>query len=227
MLVDSYQRFGMCCGSYWPFIVLFMPGGEFAYFLMVKIHDPEFSSFFKKIFKKRVTLDQLRFEAEHCPSEHNKLILGLALCDERKYQEALTIFESLSSRDSNNKELIYGQGVSKLGLDRIEEALSDLNHVLELDFAFKDYQVASETALIYRKLGQKDRALEILKRIDQSSRDLKHSLVFAKILIEAGDKEQAKNVLSSRLKECEHVAAKWKKVPWGVKSEAKQLLKTI
>jgi hypothetical protein len=40
MVVDAMKQ---CrCGSYWPWIILFVPGGEWAYFFVVKIHDAHF-----------------------------------------------------------------------------------------------------------------------------------------------------------------------------------------
>ena len=42
MLIDAIRR-GGCCNNYWYMVIVFVPFGEWAYFLMIKAHDPEFA----------------------------------------------------------------------------------------------------------------------------------------------------------------------------------------
>ena len=89
MLVDAARR---GAGYVW-YMIIMMPFGEVAYFLAVKIHDPEFAAFRRR--PRPASLDQLRFNAEYTPSFENQLMLAQGLHDADRHVEAAELFQQL------------------------------------------------------------------------------------------------------------------------------------
>ena len=111
MLVDALQRGcgrGGCGGMYWYWLIL-MPFGDFAYFFVVKIHDPEFVKLRKDIFTRPPSVEQLRYNMQHNPCYANKKSLAMALLNGQNYTEALSLFDEILKQDAADKNCLYGK----------------------------------------------------------------------------------------------------------------------
>ena len=79
MLYDAYQR---RADTIWFFVILFVfPVGPWIYFFAVKLGDFGGGLHFGNLFARRVSLDELRYQAEHVPTLTSHLALAERLIE--------------------------------------------------------------------------------------------------------------------------------------------------
>lgn len=200
MLVDAASR---RAGYVW-YMIIMMPFGEIAYFLAVKIHDPEFRAFGRSFTYKPPSLEQLRFNAEHTPSLENRLLLARGLHDDGRYTEAVELFRELLHAEPGDKAALQGLGCSLLGAGETTAAIETLQALAELDFKYADYSAVSTLADVYWEEGRRDEALELRETMATASRRMAHQTELARCLAEVGREPEAKALLDRCLNEYTH-----------------------
>ncbi len=206
MLVDSIQRSGGGRGgmsSYW-FLICWIPFGDWAYFFAVKIHDPEFARLWKRVLKKKTSLDELRYLYKSSGSAVNKLKLAQALHDAGKFDEATVLAEELLQSETGNKVYQYLSASCLMGAKRSNEARVRFEALLEKDFDFKNFEAAVNYAALCVDLDERKKAIEIYRRIVKSSSQLQYQIDLATLLSEEGAREEAKQILDDAILQFKH-----------------------
>lgn len=200
MLVDAARR---GAGYVW-YMIIMMPFGEVAYFLAVKIHDPEFAAFRLDLFSKPPSLDQLRFNAEHTPSFENRLMLARGLHDQDRHVEAAELFQRILEAEPEDKAALFGLGCSLLGAGRTRESIEVLEELVELDLKFAEYGAGSMLADIYWNEERREESLAMRETIANASRSLAHQTELARSLASAGREQEARELIERCLNEYAH-----------------------
>ena len=205
MLVDAVQRCGGRCGgsSYW-IIICWVPFGDWAYFFAVKIHDPEFARLWKRILTRPKSLDDLRYAYRTSPSAVNKLTYAQALHDREQFQEALPIAEELLKQEPESKMYQLLVASCLAGLKQPERAIALLEGLIERDLSFRDYEAATTLASLFVREKQPERAIEVYRKIIRSSSQLRYQVNFACLLVEHGQRDEARQILDDAIQQFRH-----------------------
>lgn len=198
MLVDAIRR-----GSrpYWYLVVL-MPFGEWVYFFVVKIHDPEFEpirAFFKRLTERKVTIEDLRYQLEQTPSYATNLALAQGLFDQQSYGDARRYFTEALRLHDGDREATYGLARTDAALNDYEAALEGYRRLIDLDPAFRDYAVYSDLAHVLVDQDRSEEAFELLDQLVTKSPRLGHRVLYAHYLRAGGRQDQARQVLENGL----------------------------
>ncbi len=226
MLVDAIRR----GAAYYWYPVIMMPFGEWVYFFMVKIHDPELEwlrQLHRKLTTKKVTVEQLRFQLEQTPSFTNTLTLAQALYDRESYREAAELFEKALAAHDDSRDALYGLALARAGLHENDAAIEHLRQLIALDASFRDYAAWSDLADILVAGGRKAEALELLGELAAKSPRLNHRVLYAHYLMHDDRRDEARRQLEAGLLEHAH-APKFLKRKYGVwAGRAKRMLKQL
>lgn len=203
MLVDAIQRGAR---SFW-FLVVLMPFGEWVYFFMVKINDPEFDgirNFVKKFTERKPTLKELRYRFDQAPSFANHLALGQALHDQESYLEAEEMFVKALGLVKDDPEALYGLALCQLGLEDYESGIETLQLLIEVKPNFRDYVAWKDLVQAFRHQGRADEMLETLDQLVTRSSQLEHRVLYAHYLLHIGRREEGRRQLELGLMEYQH-----------------------
>jgi hypothetical protein len=203
MLVDAIQR---GAARYW-YPVILLPFGEVAYFLSVKVHDPEFRRmrlFFQNIFAPKLTLEALRYQAKETPSFANKLLLAQGLFDADVQDEAATAFQELLTIDNESKDALYGFALCAIEAGDDEQAMEALRCLIEIKPSFHDYDGWAKLAETLRRTDQLPEAIDVLTTLVKKAPRLPHRVMLARYLGYSQRREDARDQLEIGLKALEH-----------------------
>jgi hypothetical protein len=184
MLVDAVRRRSR---FYWYLIIL-MPFGEWAYFLVVKIHDPMFDGIratFERWTTRRVPIQSLRERLERAPTCDGHLAVGHALYDEQHYLDALEHFIQARRLDDGEPDAVCGIARCRIALEEFETAIALLERLIETDSSFRDYLAWKELAYALVKTDQRDAAIDRLEQLVETSPRLEHRILLANYLLHA------------------------------------------
>ena len=198
MLVDAIRR-----GSkyYWYFIIL-MPFGEWVYFFMVKVHDPEFEPvrrFFRRFAEQKVTVDLLRYRLEQTPSYANHLALAQGLYDAKVFSEARHHFSEALRLHEGDREALWGLALTHVALGEQDDAVERLRELIERDASFRDYAAWRELAYVLAAQEATDELFELLDRLVIKSPRLEHRVLYAHYLLDGGRRDEARRQLEDGL----------------------------
>lgn len=198
MLVDAIRR-----GSkyYWYFIIM-MPFGEWVYFFMVKIHDPEFDPvrrFVQRFTEPKVTVDLLRYRLEQTPSYANHLALAQGLYDAKVYSEARHHFTAALRLQEGDREALWGLALTHVALGEQDDAVARLRELIERDATFRDYAAWRELAYVLAAQDATEGLYELLDRLAIKSPRLEHRVLYAHYLMEGGRRDEARQQLEEGL----------------------------
>jgi hypothetical protein len=198
MVIDAMRR-GGCCNNQWYWIIIFVPFGEWIYFFMVKIHDPEFVRISAKLFKRAPSLQALRAHYAHTPSSKNKEILAWALHAANEQAEAESLFAELLAADSKDKLARFGLALAQSAKGDHVLAAKNLEQVVAANLNYKDFEAATALANEYWQTDQKQKAIDLMAQISKLSKRLAHRVSWAEYLYETGQADQAKSMLQNGL----------------------------
>jgi hypothetical protein len=203
MIVDAMQR---GAARYW-YPVIFLPGGPFVYFFMVKIHDHQFRGL-RQIFagwsKPKVTLEYLRHAVAETPSLANKLALAQGLFDAALYEEALHGFEQVLVSDGENKDALYGGALCHLESKNYLGAIDALEQLIDLKPSYREYAAYPRLAYALQRLDQPDAALTLLADLVRKAPRVAHRVLYARHLRDADDHARAREQIERALLDHEH-----------------------
>lgn len=224
MLVDAIRR-GAPARWFW---IIFIPFGEWFYFFMVKIHDPEMT-WLKNLFRyeKPATLESLRYRYEQTPSLANRLRLAQALHDAGAYDEGAELFAAVLERQPETREALLGLALCRAGQGDDEAAVALLERLIEVDRAFGEYQPWLYLTEALWRLGRRDEALALLERLVATSPRLGHSVALAQLQVQADQPEAARETLWQALEHHDHAPRFAQRNNRGWARQAKRLLKQL
>lgn len=203
MLADAAQR--RASGYWYPVILL--PFGEVAYFFMVKIHDPEFRALRKTWntwMSRKLTLEDLRYQANETPSFANKLALAQGLFDADLFDQATVAFQELLIADNECKDALYGFALCRLELEDYDAAIEALRCLIDIKPSFADYDGWTQLAFSLRTTNQLDAAVDVLEELVRKAPRLSHRVLYARYLGYAQQRDKAREQLETGLKALEH-----------------------
>ncbi len=190
MLVDAARR----GASYYWYPIILLPFGEWAYFFMVKVHDPTFEPIRRTLTRlttKSVTVEQLRLRLRQAPSFANRLMLAQALHDQGDHTGAVEHFEMALQLDATSLDARYGLASSQLGVGSIEEGVGNFRRVIDREPSFREYAACTELAQALIERGETELALAELEQLVAKSPRLNHRVLYAHYLAHDGQREQA------------------------------------
>ncbi len=226
MLVDAIRRRAQ---TYW-YPVVMMPFGEWVYFFVVKIHDPEFNflrDFYKRFVTPKVTTDQVRRQYDETRSFANTLTLAQALYDDGAYAEAAELFGQALRLQDDSRDALYGLALTQLRVGESEPAIESLRRLIERDPAFEEYAPWADLAQALAAAGLRDEAIELLEILVVKSPRLEHRVFYAHFLHESGRGADARAQLELGIEEYKDAPKflKRRKRRWF--RQAKQMLKAM
>ena len=149
---------------YW-FLIVLVPFGEWAYFLLIFLPDQGGSLWLKKMFTRPASLEGLERSHRHTPSQTNLLNYAQGLFIGGKYAESNERFAEVLADNGEDKEAIYGYALSCLELDEEEAGERALEQLVALDIDYRDHKAAFRLAELYWRRDDKDKCVEFLQRV--------------------------------------------------------------
>jgi len=212
------------------YIILFVPFGEFVYFLMFKANDPQIRRRILRLLPKgRVNLDHLRREAEQSPSQRNRELYADGLLEARRFAEASAIYEQLLKSTSENKSLLMRLALCAKGAGNAQAASDILRSIVGRDPKFADYRAAIELAAIEREQGRVSEAATLMKTVnEQTSRlDLRLELARAMMGCSGGSKAELEALLDDIIADFRTSPAFYRRENRRVFREARRLRRDV
>ena len=213
--------------EYYWWVIVMVPFGELVYFFAVYIDAPEFKGFKKKFFFRPAGLKELEYKAKTSPSVHNKMLLAQGLCEHGRYEEAIGLFNGILEVDRENKEALYGLGLSLIKTGNTEKAIPALEKLVALDMAHADFSPCADLATAYWDRGQKESAVELLQRLARKSERISHKTELARYLTRMERNADAREVLTEALDDYENSPAYLKRSDRGWAKEARSILRSL
>jgi len=184
MLVDAIRR---GCRSYWYLVVL-MPFGEWVYFFVVKIHDPEFDWVrltFRRLTTPKTSLDALRQRVKRTPTWEANLTLAEALFDNEQYREAQDHYSAARRLDDADPDALRGIARCQIARGDYAAGIENLNILIDTDPSYGDYIAWKDAAYALRQADRSDEAHALLDRLVTTSPRLEHRALYAHYLMHA------------------------------------------
>ena len=208
MLVDALRR-GYCCG--WPWIILAIPGGEVAYFFLVKFDDPQFirvhlllKRITQSIFRDGPGLKQLRYQARHAPTVANRLALARELIERHEYTEAGDLLQSVLASDSTEREARFLLAEVHRVRGEWSAALELLSPLVTESPKYRDHAAASALVEVLLAQGDAARALEEARALMARAPRTAHGLLLVRALQRSDLESEARTMGERILLDYEH-----------------------
>jgi len=227
MLVDVMQRSSGGSGMNYWFFIIWVPFGDFLYFFLVKLQDPEFAKWKRRLFYRPPSVDQLRYNCRHSPSTVNKLALAEALLLNKEYSESLALLEEVVKVDDKSREANFLLSACKKESGDLPGAAAALERVVQTDVTFRDYTAAADLAAIYWQSDRKPEAIELLQKLFKKSRRLTPSNELVRYLIALDRKAEAREILNTAMDDFRHAPRFVRSRDRTAAKEANQLLREL
>jgi hypothetical protein len=212
----------------WPwYLVLLVPLGELVYFFAVKVRDFHMRTSSPPPPPRAIRISQLEREVEGSPSFRNRVRLGWALLDAEQPERARECFERALSTHADDKEALFGLGLSQLEQSASVAAVATLSGLVERGLAYQDYDAALALAEALFRAGRKRDAFELLRAVVRDGHKLEHQLLLARYQLRGEHKDEAEATLRLALREFESQPELERRRDGAVATEARRLLRTL
>jgi hypothetical protein len=206
MLVDHGRRGGGDAIWFWV-ILFFQPLGAWAYFFAVKLPTLRGNASFQAggrlsgLFQRRVSLEELRYKAEHIPTLANRLALAQGLIEKRSFAEAVPHLESALKTEPDHGQILYSLALCHDRLGRPDQALPLLERLLARDPRWSNYVGWHLLIEARGEKGDAAGALEACRELARLAPTLQHHCLLAEHLLHQGQAEEARNLLERSLRD--------------------------
>lgn len=212
--------------QYWYLIVL-LPFGEWAYFLFIFLPDQGGSSWFKGMFTRPPSLEDLERSHRHTPSQTNLLQYAQGLFIAGKYAESNERFAEVLADNSDDKEAIFGYALSCLELEEQEAGMCALEQLLELDIGYRDHTVAFRLADLHWRRDEQDKCVEFLRRVCTSTQRIQPRVELATYLQKLARYAEARQLLEAGIDSYKGSPAHSRRLQRVSAWEAKRMLRRL
>jgi hypothetical protein len=198
MFVDAFRR---RASWIWYLLILF-PVGALIYLVFKKLDAAGLLTVapYRRTAADPVAyIERLSMKAEESPSFANRLRLARALFDARRYEDAGAMYRKALQTHPDDREALYGLGLSQLESGACGFAVETLLRLVDLKFDYRDYGAARSLVRALWRDERREEALRLLEEITERNPQLRHKVTLAHYLIEAGLKEEALRVLDDAL----------------------------
>jgi len=226
MLVDAIRR---GCRSYWYLVVL-MPFGEWVYFFMVKVHDPQFDWIrltFKRLTTPKTSLETRRRRVEQAPTYEATFALAEALYEDKQYREAMDRYAAARHLDHEDPDVLRGIARCQIALGDYDAAIENLKKLMDSDPSFGDYVAWKEAAYALSQADRHDEAHKLLDQLVAASPRLEHRALYAHYLMQADRLDSAREQLELGLFEYAEAPKFLKRRDRGWARQVRKMLKQI
>lgn len=199
MVVDLIQR---GAPGYWFWVILWLPFGEWAYFLVVK--RPELVAGFERRRQARpLPLETLRYRYRENACAENAVVLADRLLAESP-DEAIALYSEVLARNPVYLRALHGLGRARLAAGDAAAAEDAFRRVLEQDSGYADRQVWLDLAEALERGGRPDAAVEVLEQLVRTDPRIHHVIALASALASAGRPAEASASLQAALEHHRH-----------------------
>ncbi len=224
MCVDAIRR---RAETYWPWIIIAVPGGSLLYFVMVRSQDHD-----AQILKRRLlnhlsrppSVEDLKHALDETPSINNRLTYGQGLADAGRYAEAQAEFEKVLSVRPKELDALFGIGVCCIELGNAGEAIAPLRRIVEEAPTYRDCSVYGELAEALAALGEVEEALQLLRDLAKAHPRIGHDVLLATYLRKAGQGDEASQILRVALRRYDDAPQHYRRQNRGHAREARRML---
>jgi hypothetical protein len=224
MLVDVYRR---GADTLWFWVILFLPGiGAWVYFFVVKMGDWRRLRDFLT-WKRRPSLAELRYRADHVPTLASRLALAERLVEKHAYEEAVPYLTAVLKQEPDLCTALYSLALCHEAQGRADAAVPLLRKVISREPIWSNY--AAWYCLIRVQddhLGG-DQSLATCRELVRQSPTLRHRCLMAEHLLDQGLNDEAANFLEHALEEHRYAPGYIRRRNWLWARRARQLQKQI
>jgi hypothetical protein len=225
MLVDANRR-GM--DYYWFLIILaFQPFGSWIYFFMYKLRDFRGGTGnLGTLFQRRVSLEELRYQAERSPTMANHLALAERLIELKQPADALPHLEAVLAHEPEHCQALYAKARCFRAQGHPAEAVPVLQKLIKRQSAWGNYQAWHTLVDVREEAGDPAGATESCRELLRVSPTLQHKCLLAEHLRSDGQAAEARQLLEKALVDYHYQGRRtWTNRRWAWR--AKQMLKDI
>ena len=204
MLVDAGRRH---VEYFWYWLIIgFQPLGTWSYFILYKF--PELSAGRGRpwwtLFQHRVSLDELRYKAEHMPTLVNRVALAERLMEDGANAEAIPLLEAAHKSEPDHNQILFSLALCHDRLNRPDEARPLLERLLARDPRWRNY--LGWHLLIAVQGHRRDPAgiLAACRELARLAPILQHQCILAGNLLEQGQTIEARELLERSLRDHEY-----------------------
>lgn len=187
------------------FLVLAAPIGIIAYFVNFKIlgDDARGLTALRRRRHAEARIEKLRALLQESPIIGHREELARLLFELGRWEECLAELRYLLEFDAENLRAQYEAGMALIALGRDDQARPHLDYVFETQVNFAGWKPALEYAALLERLGDKQGAMSAYKRIRESLAIPEVTYNLARLLIEAGNRNEGITLLESMIHEFE------------------------
>lgn len=199
MVVDLIQR---GAPGYWFWVILWLPFGEWAYFLVVK--RPELLAGWERRRRARpLPVDTLRYRYRENPCAEHAVALADRLLAESP-AEAAALYEEVLARDPVYLRALHGLGRARIALGDAAAAEDAFRRVIEQDRSYADRRVWLDLADALLRGNRPGEAVEVLRELVRTDPRLHHTIALASALAAAGRGDEGSASLQAALDDHRH-----------------------
>jgi hypothetical protein len=217
MLVDAHRRHAE---TYWTWIIVAVPGGDLAYLFLVRLKARDARNLQVRVARKLKgppSLEALRYQFERSPSIGNRLMLAQGLGDAQHWGEARQHFQAVLDERSEEWDALFGLAVCDVETGHLDAAIATLERIVEHNPTYHDYDAFGELARAYESNQQRDRSIELMRRLVRRCPKLSHVVFLSELLARGEHYGEAKVQLRQALRDYEESPRHVKKEarPWA------------
>jgi hypothetical protein len=228
MLIDSRNR---GADQVWFWVILwFQPIGPWAYFFAVKLgslrsgNALDAGSWLARLFHRRPSLDQLRYQAENVPTLASRLALADRLIEVHDYQGAVPLLEAARKAEPGYGHVCYSLALCHVRLGKPAEAIPILTEVVRRDPRWRDYHAWRLLIEAQVAHGEAEPALVSCRELARLSPTLEIQCLLAERLIEMGKADEAGVLLENALRDYDYAPGPIRRRNRRWAGEARRLL---
>ncbi len=182
---------------------------------------------FASLFKKPISIGELRFKLEETPSFDNKVALAQALHDKDEYEESAALFEEALETNDTSCEALYGLAASRMGSNDHEQAIEPLKRLIALETSYREYDGWAKLAHALWQAERKEETLDSLAELVKISPRLAHRMLYAYFLTEEQHRDAAQEQLITAIQEFDYAPKYLKRHNRRVIKRAQEMLKQL
>jgi hypothetical protein len=209
---------------YWVWVILLLPGvGAVAYLLAVV--RPNLRGLGSSWFTRRASLDDLRYRAEQSPTLVNHLALAERLIEGKDFAGALGPLEEARKREPDHCRVLYALAFCHLQEGRPAEAVPLLERLTRREPRWSHDTGWHLLIEAQEQAGDRAAAVASCRELLKLSPTLPHHCLLADHLLQAGQTDEAQEVLHRALLDHEHAPGPIRRRDRRAAGEARRLLR--
>ena len=224
MLVDVYRR-GV--DTLWFWVILFVPvAGPWVYFFAVKMGD--WRRWHDLLtWKRRPSLSELRYRADHMPTLASRLALAERLVEQHAYDEAVPYLTAVLKQEPDLCTAMYALAVCHAEQGQAQDAVPLLRKVIAREPIWSNYAAWYRLIAVQDDHVGGDQSLVTCRELVKQSPTLRHRCLLAEHMLDQGLKDEARKFLEHALEEYRYAPGYIRRRNWLWARRGRQLLKQI